>query len=58
MLEDYAQYLQRKEIVNDFLNGLCKNESYVGEIFDMKPRELLNKFVIYCKERIHLKCQE
>jgi len=51
--EDYAHYLERKEIINDFLNEFCKNESYVGEIFDITPRKLLEGFTIYYKKRMH-----
>ena len=47
--EDYAHYLERKEIINDFLNEFCENESYVGEIFDITPRKLLEDFTIYYK---------
>ncbi len=56
--EDYAHYLQRKEIIDDFLNEFCKKESYIGEIFDIEPRKLLEKFTIYYKKRVHLKCQK
>ena len=48
---NYALYLLQKEVISDFLNEFCKNESYVGEIFDITPKKLLNKFVNYCKER-------
>ncbi len=51
--EDYAHYLQRKEIIGDFLDEFCKKTSYVGEIFDITPRELLEKFTVYYKKRMN-----
>lgn len=40
-----------KELIKSFLNEICDKAKYVGEIFDITPSELLERFVDYCEER-------
>lgn len=51
MTQDYVHHLRQKEMIGDFLNEFCEKASYTGEIFDISPKELLMKFIVYYDKR-------
>lgn len=39
-----------KALIESFLNEICDKAKYVGEIFDITPSDLLERFVDYCEK--------